>query len=82
MKEDEKYSLIRNIAIVFAAIGGTNFRNATLTDANFIGATLKSTDLRNATLTRTDFSKTKLLNRVRPGKTYLQNTQLHQLLIT
>jgi uncharacterized protein YjbI with pentapeptide repeats len=82
MKEDEKYSLIRNIAIVFAAIGGTNFRNATLTDANFIGATLKSTDLRNATLTRTDFSKTKLLNRVRVGKTYLQNTQLRQLLIT
>ena len=82
MKEDEKYSLIRNIAIVFAAIGGTNFRNATLTDANFIGATLKSTDLRNATLTRTDFSKTKLLNRVRVSKTYLQNTQLRQLLIT
>ena len=82
MKEDEKYSSIRNIAIVFAAIGGTNFRNATLTDANFIGATLKSTDLRNATLTRTDFSKTKLLNRVRVGKTYLQNTQLRQLLIT
>ena len=45
MKGDEKYSLIRNIAIVFAAIGGTNFRNANLTDANFIGATLKSTDL-------------------------------------
>ena len=82
MKGDEKYSLIRNIAIVFAAIGGTNFRNANLTDANFIGATLKSTDLRNATLTRTIFSKTKLLNRVRPGKTYLQNTQLRQLLIT
>ena len=82
MKEDEKYSLIRNIAIVFAAIGGTNFRNATLTDANFMGATLKSTDLRNATLTRTDFSKTKLLNRVCAGKTYLQNTQLRQLLIT
>ena len=82
MKGDEKYSLIRNIAIVFAAIGGTNFRNANLTDADFMGATLKSTDLRNATLTRTIFSKTKLLNRVRPGKTYLQNTQLRQLLIT
>ena len=82
MKGDEKYSLIRNMAIAFAAIGGTNFRNADLTNADFIGATLKSTDLRNAILTRTDFSKTKLLNRVRPGKTYLQNTQLRQLLIT
>ncbi|MDM3845960.1 MAG: pentapeptide repeat-containing protein [Aphanizomenon gracile PMC638.10] len=38
--------------------------------------------MRNATLTRTIFSETKLLNRVRPGKTYLQNTQLLQLLIT
>jgi uncharacterized protein YjbI with pentapeptide repeats len=82
MKGDEKYSFIRNIAIVFAAIGGTNFRNANLTDANFMEATLKSTDLRNATLTRTIFYKTKLLNHVRPGKTYLQNIQLHQLLIT
>jgi uncharacterized protein YjbI with pentapeptide repeats len=82
MKGDEKYSFIWNIAIVFAAIGGTNFRDANLTDANFMGATLKSTDLRNATLTRTIFHKTNLLNHVRPGKTYLQNIQLRELLKT
>ncbi|WP_413176453.1 pentapeptide repeat-containing protein [Anabaena azotica] len=82
MKGDKKYSLVRNIAIAFAAIGGTNFRNADLTDANFTEATLKSTDLRNATLNRTCFAKTKLLNRVRPGNTYLQNAQLRELLIT
>ncbi|MBD2682271.1 pentapeptide repeat-containing protein [Nostoc paludosum FACHB-159] len=82
MKGDEKYSLIRNMAIAFAAIGGTNFRNADLTDAKFTGATLKSTDLRNAMLIRTCFSNTKLLNRVRPGNTYLQNAQLRQLVTT
>jgi uncharacterized protein YjbI with pentapeptide repeats len=82
MNGDEKYSLIFDIAIVFAATGGTNFYNADLTDADFTQATLKSTDLRNATLTRTRFFKTKSLNFVRPDKTYLQNVQLRQLLIT
>ncbi|MFL0648417.1 pentapeptide repeat-containing protein [Cylindrospermopsis raciborskii UAM/DH-BiRr] len=82
MNGDEKYSLIWNVAIDFAATGGTNFYNADLTDADFTEATLKSTDLRNATLTRTRFFKTKSLNFVRSDKTYLQNVQLRQLLIT
>ncbi|MBW4566000.1 MAG: pentapeptide repeat-containing protein [Mojavia pulchra JT2-VF2] len=82
MKADEKYALIRNIAVAFAASGGTSFRNAYLTDANFKGATLKSTDFRNANLTRTYFKKTKKLDLIRPGTTYLQNTQLRQILVT
>ncbi|MCC5622225.1 pentapeptide repeat-containing protein [Nostoc sp. CHAB 5715] len=51
-KGDEKHALIRNIAVAFAATGGTSFRNVNLSDANFTGATLKSTDFRKATLTR------------------------------
>ena len=82
MKGDEKYSLIRNIAVAFAAIGGTSFRNANLTDANFTAATLKSTDFRKANLTRTCFHKTKKLDHVRPGTTYLQKAQLRQVLVT
>ncbi|WP_089094259.1 pentapeptide repeat-containing protein [Nodularia sp. NIES-3585] len=82
MKGDEKYSLIRNIAVAIAAFGGTSFRNANLTDANFTGATLKSTDFRKANLTRTCFNKTKKLDRVRPGTTYLQNAQLRKVLVT
>ncbi|MHC5822435.1 MAG: pentapeptide repeat-containing protein, partial [Nostoc sp.] len=82
MKGDEKYAIIRNIAVDLAASGGTSFRNANLTDANFTAATLKSTDFRKANLTRTCFSKTKKLDLVRPGTTYLQKAQLRQVLVT
>ena len=82
MKKDEKYSSIRNMAIAFAAYGGTSFRSAILTDTDFTSATLKSTDFRNATLTRTCFYKTKKLDRVRPGSSYLQNAQVRQVLMT
>ncbi|WP_088240236.1 pentapeptide repeat-containing protein [Calothrix rhizosoleniae] len=82
IKGDEKQALIRNIAVAFAATGGTNFRGANLTDTDFTGATLKNTDLRNATLTRTCWQNTKKLDLIRPGKTYLKDTQVRQLLLT
>ncbi|NJN09626.1 MAG: hypothetical protein HC815_17215 [Richelia sp. RM1_1_1] len=82
MKGDEKYALVRNAAVAIAAIGGTSFRSADLTDANFTGATLKSTDLRDAKLIRTYFHKTKLLDRVRPGNSYLKYPQVRQLILT
>ncbi len=82
MKGDKKYALIRNAAVGLAAIGGTSFRSADLTDANFTSARLKSTDLRKATLTRTCFHKIKLLDRVRPGTSYLKHPYIRQLLTT
>ncbi|MBD2522706.1 pentapeptide repeat-containing protein [Nostoc sp. FACHB-133] len=82
MKEDEKYSLIRNIAIAFAATGGTSFRGADLTNADFTQATLKSTDFRNTILICSRWHQAKMLDRVRPGLTYLQNSQVRQLLVT
>ena len=82
MKGDEKYALIRNIAVDFAAIEGTSFCGANLTNADFTAATLKSTDFRNAILTRTRWHQAKMLDRVRPGLTYLQNSQVRQLLVT
>ena len=82
MKGNEKYALVRNIAVYFTAIGGTSFRDADLTDANFTSARLKSTDFRKAKLTRTCFHKTKLLDRVRPGTSYLQYPQVRQLILT
>ncbi len=81
MKGDEKYALVRNIAVAFAAIGGTSFRGADLTDVNFTEARLKSTDLRNAKLIRTCFHKTKLIDRVRPGISYLQHSQVRKLIL-
>ncbi|MEH1857400.1 MAG: pentapeptide repeat-containing protein [Nostoc sp.] len=82
MKGDEKHSLVRNIAIAFAATGGTSFRGADLTNADFTQATLKSTDLRNTILICSRWHQAKMLDRVRPGSTYLQNSQVCQLLIT
>jgi uncharacterized protein YjbI with pentapeptide repeats len=82
MKGDQKHSLVRNIAITFAATGGTSFRGANLTNADFTQATLKSTDLRNTILTNTHWHQAKMLDRVRPGLTYLQNSQVLQLLVT
>jgi len=82
MKGDEKYALVRNVAVAFAAIGGTSFRDANLTDANFTSAQLKSTDLRQAELARTCFHKTKLLDRVRPGSSYLKHPEIRQLILT
>lgn len=82
LKEDPKHALIRDIAIAFAAFKGTSFRRADLTDADFTSATLKSTDFRKAILTRTCFHKTKELDRVRPGSTYLKIAEIRQVLIT
>ncbi|TBR56401.1 hypothetical protein B4U84_29840 [Westiellopsis prolifica IICB1] len=82
MKGDEKHSWVHNIAVAFAATGGTSFRGANLTDADFTGATLKNTDFRKANLTRTCFHKTKKLDRVRPGITYLQKAQVVSVLAT
>ncbi len=79
---DEKFTLMRDFAIVFAAIQGTSFRNADLTDADFTKATLKNTDFRKATLTRTCFHDTEKLDLIRPENTYLENTQVRQLLVS
>ncbi|NER95494.1 MAG: hypothetical protein F6J86_16915 [Symploca sp. SIO1B1] len=79
---DEMHRQVRKIAIVLAATGGTCFRGANLTDADFTGARLKSTDLREAILTRTRWRNVTKLDRVRPGTSYLQDTKVQELVIT
>jgi uncharacterized protein YjbI with pentapeptide repeats len=79
---DEKFALIRTIAVALAATGGTSFRNANLTDADFSGAILKNTDIREAKLIRTRWLRTKQLNYARFGNSYLADTKLRQLVIT
>ncbi|MHC5829019.1 MAG: pentapeptide repeat-containing protein, partial [Nostoc sp.] len=66
----------------FAATRGTSFRGADLTNADFTQATLKSTDFRNTILICSCWHQAKMLDRVRPGSTYLQKSQLRQLLVT
>ncbi len=81
LKGDKKDAWVRSFAITFAAIVGTSFRGADLTNANFTNATLKSTDFRKAILTRTCFNKTKKLDLVCPGTTYLQKAQVLNVLV-
>ena len=81
LKGDKRDAWVRSLAIATAAIGGTSFRNADLTDANFRAAQLKSTDLREAILTRVRWYGAKKLERVRPGDTYLQDAQVREWLL-
>ncbi|MGA9378291.1 MAG: pentapeptide repeat-containing protein, partial [Phormidium sp.] len=82
LKEDDKYGVLRQIAIAISTLGGTSFRNANLTNANFSYATLKSTDLRNANTTRTLWHKSFHLNQARVGNTILINPRVRDLLVT
>ncbi|MBN4002923.1 pentapeptide repeat-containing protein [Nostoc sp. LPT] len=80
--EDEKYSLLKKIAVNLCAKRSTSFCGANLTNADFTFATLKSTDFRDALLTRTCFYQAKMLNRVCAEKTYLQKAQVRHVLVT
>ena len=79
---EEKYAWIHTTAIAIATIGGTSFRNADLTDANFTDAILKSTDFRTANLIRTCFRNTKKLDRSRIDNSILADTRVRELLVT
>jgi uncharacterized protein YjbI with pentapeptide repeats len=80
--KDEKFASILNLANTFAAKGGTSFRGANLTDANFTEAILKSADFRAANLTRACWFHTQKLDHACVVNTYLQRPQLQQLVIT
>ncbi|MEG4022417.1 pentapeptide repeat-containing protein [Microcoleus sp. S13C4] len=82
MAGDEEHAFVRTVAIASATTGGTSFRNADLTDANFTEATLKSTDFRTANLTRTCFRNTEKLDRARVGNSILADTRVRKLLVT
>ncbi|MEH1848913.1 MAG: pentapeptide repeat-containing protein [Nostoc sp.] len=79
---DEKDAWIRSFALAFAATGGTSFRNADLTDADFTGATLKNTNFRKANLTRTRFYEAKKLDFARVDDTILTKLAVIKLLLT
>jgi uncharacterized protein YjbI with pentapeptide repeats len=79
---DKQYTVIRHLAIAFAAIGGTSFRSCELSDADFTQATLESTDFRGANLTRTCWFQAQKLSFARVEKTYLENEPVRQLVVT
>ena len=79
---DERDAWVRSMAVAVAAIGGTDFRGADLTDANFAQATLKNIDLREAVLLQTNWHQAKKLDRARVGGTILLKPTVRDLLVT
>lgn len=77
---DRRFIAISKAVVAFSAIGGTNFRQADLRDADFRGATLHSTDFSNAILTRTNFYGVKKLDRAILNNTILDNLEVRKLL--
>ncbi len=82
LQENERHQWVRPIILFISVlIGATNFKNATLTDADFTGATLKNSNFNQAILTRSCFKNTVKLNLARPGNTLLENPTVRDLLI-
>jgi len=82
LESTSRFPRIARLAINLAAIGGTSFQQADLTEADFSGAMLKHTDFRDANLTRTRWHGAKGLEFARLGSTYLANPRIQQLIVT
>ncbi|MEM8642173.1 MAG: pentapeptide repeat-containing protein [Cyanobacteria bacterium P01_G01_bin.54] len=90
MQGEPRDSWIRSTAVAIAAWGGTSFRGADLTDADFTKAQLKCCDFRpgkvrekvvSTQLVRTCFQNTKKLELSRPGQTILGDSNVRDLLV-
>lgn len=82
VKGDPKFTWIREKAVFWAAIGGTSFYGADLTDACFDGADLPHTDFRKTILTRTSFEGATRLDLSRLQGTILEQPKVRKLLVT
>jgi uncharacterized protein YjbI with pentapeptide repeats len=87
LKGDRNFDTLLKFIVGFASIGGTGFRGADLTKANFTKAYLKSSDFRNSrkqstNLTRTIWNQAKELDRSRLGTSILSNPAVRELLVS
>ncbi|MDY7005381.1 MAG: pentapeptide repeat-containing protein [Cyanobacteriota bacterium] len=80
--EDKNNLFILKFAVAIATLGGTCFKNANLTDADFSHAILKSTDFRFANTTRTFWRQSQYLKFARVEATILIDIKVRELLIT
>jgi uncharacterized protein YjbI with pentapeptide repeats len=78
---DKNYFLIPIIATTLASLGGTRFRGADLSDANFTEANLKSVDFRGAVIKRTCWFQAGNVDRARLQGTYLEFLPVQKLVI-
>ncbi|MBE9188897.1 pentapeptide repeat-containing protein [Gloeocapsopsis crepidinum LEGE 06123] len=77
----QQYGLVRKVAITIAAIGGTRFCGADLTDANFTKATLKAVQFSRAKLIRTNWFQARL-DFADVALTYLEVPKVRQLVVS
>ncbi|GGA20081.1 pentapeptide repeat-containing protein [Okeania sp. KiyG1] len=82
LAEDQNNIFLRRLAVAIGTLGGTCFKNANLTDADFSHAILKSTNFRFANTTRTFWRQTKYLKFARVEATILEDIKVRELLIT
>ncbi|MEL6816207.1 MAG: pentapeptide repeat-containing protein [Cyanobacteria bacterium J06598_3] len=80
-----KYTMVRELGLVFSALGGTSFCGADLTGATFRKARLINTNLTDSTqgktrLTHVCWEGTESLNRSRLGTTLLQDNRVRRIL--
>ncbi|MBE9028205.1 pentapeptide repeat-containing protein [filamentous cyanobacterium LEGE 11480] len=81
-QEDDRFKAINHAAIFLCAIGGTKFRTADLTAANFQQVNLAQTDFSQAQLTRTNFHLAQKVNQARLEGTILQQPAIRKLVTT
>jgi uncharacterized protein YjbI with pentapeptide repeats len=79
---DKRFGLIHRMAIAFAAMGGTSFRDAALTEANFTNAIVRNTDFRQAIVIKVCWFEAKWLDLARLGNSILSNPAVCELLVT
>jgi len=82
-----QFAPLLKFAVMFASIGGTSFRGADLTQANFSHTSLKSCDFRdsrkqNTNLKHTIWKQAKKLERACLGTSILANPEVRELLVT
>jgi uncharacterized protein YjbI with pentapeptide repeats len=87
LENDSRFHILKSIAVALSAIGGTKFKNATLTNVNFYQAKLKSTDFRQTTVNhgrmdRVCWLRAEYLDFARFGNTILDDLAVRELLRT
>ena len=87
LKGYERFFALLKAAITLNSIGGTSFRTADLTYANFTGVKFRSTNFRNASIKRTRWYKAEGLDKVRGNNKvfankYIQDNKIQKLVTT
>lgn len=80
--EDEQFAFLQKVAVALASLGGTNFRGAHLTNADFTEAILKNSGFSHATITHTCWQGAQHLNVARLTGTILADRTVRELLVT